>query len=208
MARGATARLFVAVDPPQSVRDQLLAWAQGAATRLSAQRPKGALGELRVLESAALHVTLCFLGSRPVGEIETIGSALLECDGDVGELEVGAPLWLPPRRPRALAVEVHDRGGELTRLQASATRALTRATGWEAERRRFKAHLTVARTRGRPSSRRAAATAEPALPATPQVGFTPAAMILYRSWLSRAGASYEPLATYSLGRESSSGPPR
>jgi RNA 2',3'-cyclic 3'-phosphodiesterase len=198
MARGATARLFVAVDPPQSVREQLLAWARGAATRLSAQRPNGALGELRVLEPEALHVTLCFLGSRPVGEVEVIGSALLECDRGVGELEVGAPLWLPPRRPRVLAVEVHDRGGGLTRLQASVARALTRATGWEAERRRFKAHLTVARTRGRPPSRRAAASTEPALPATPQVSFSPSAMILYRSWLSRAGASYEPLATYVL----------
>jgi len=199
MARGATARLFVAVDPPASAREQLLAWARGAATRLAAQRPRGALGELRVLEAEALHVTLCFLGSRPVGEIEVIGSALLECDGGVGELEVGAPLWLPPRRPRALAVEVHDREGGLASLQAAVTRALTRATDWEAERRRFKAHLTVARTRGRPLSRRAASTSEPVLPATPPVSFSPAAMILYRSWLSRAGASYEPLATYGLG---------
>jgi RNA 2',3'-cyclic 3'-phosphodiesterase len=198
MARAATARLFVAVDPPQSVREQLLAWARGVASRLSAQRPRGALGELRVLESEALHVTLCFLGSRPAGEIDTIDSALLECDGGVGELEVGAPLWLPPRRPRALAVEVHDRAGGLAGLQASVTRALTRATDWEAERRRFRAHLTVARARGRPPSRRGAGS-EPSLPATPQVSFIPHAMILYRSWLSRAGASYEPLATYALG---------
>jgi RNA 2',3'-cyclic 3'-phosphodiesterase len=200
MARGATARLFVAVDPPQSAREQLLAWARGVASRLSAQRPRGALGELRVLESEALHVTLCFLGSRPVAEIDTIDSALLECDGGVGELEVGAPLWLPPRRPRALAVEVHDRGGGLTSLQSSVTRALARATDWQVERRRFRAHLTVARAHGRPPSRRGAAGYEPSLPATPQVSFIPGAMILYRSWLSRAGASYEPLATYALGQ--------
>jgi len=94
---------------------------------------------------------------------------------------------------------VHDRGGGLTRLQAAVTRALTSATDWEAERRRFKAHLTVARARGRPPSRRAVSASEPVLPATPPVSFIPAAMILYRSWLSRAGASYEPLATYALG---------
>jgi hypothetical protein len=36
------------------------------------------------------------------------------------------------------------------------------------------------------------------LPATPALSFTPASVVLYRSWLSPAGASYEALATRTL----------
>src|SRR5689334_16654646 len=111
MTRGATARLFVAVDPPADVCEELQAWTRDALARRTRARGGGASGEARVLEPEALHLTLCFLGGRPVAEIETIGDVLAGCGTTVGELEVGAPLWLPPRRPRLLAVEVHDRDG-------------------------------------------------------------------------------------------------
>src|SRR5919206_324390 len=102
----------------------------------------------------------------------------------------GAPLWLPPRRPRALAVEVHDRDGGLARVHGALREALGRAIGWEAERRRFRAHVTVARVRGgrRARGRDTGPGAEP-LPATPQLSFMAEAAVLYRSRLSRAGAT-------------------
>jgi RNA 2',3'-cyclic 3'-phosphodiesterase len=212
MTRGATARLFVAVDPPAEVREELLAWARRALTRTSRGRSPRAHGDARVLEPEALHLTLCFLGSRPVSEIETIADALENCATSVGELALGAPLWLPPRHPRVLAVEVHDRDGGLERLHGAVCGALADATDWQPERRRFKAHITVARVRGarRERGRRrprrgegASASApervsEPSLPATPQMRFTPAAVVLYRSFLSRSGASYEALASCEL----------
>ena len=105
MSRGATARLFVAVDPPEAVREALAVWARDAAAGLGCVCAKGRQ-PLRLLDPEALHLTLCFLGSRPVAEIEAIGSALSACAAHTGELSVGAPLWLPPRRPRALAVEI------------------------------------------------------------------------------------------------------
>ena len=163
------------------------------------QGGRGTLPAMRLLEPEALHVTLCFLGGRPVGEIEAIASVLSGCTTPVGALSLGAPLWLPPRRPRALAVEVHDRDGGLTRLHEGLRGALADATGWQAERRRFKAHITVARMRGRSAGwRRFAQAGEPPLPATPPLSFTPAAVVLYRSWLSPAGASYQALATCEL----------
>ena len=198
MTRGATARLFVAVDPPASVREELLSWARAALARLPLRREQNALPDMRLLEPEALHVTLCFLGGRPVGEIEEIGSVLGSCAERVGELSLGAPLWLPPRRPRALAVEVHDPEGGLARLHGSVAKALADATGWQAERRRFKAHITVARMRGRSAPWRSSQGREPALPATPPLSFTPASIVLYRSWLSPAGASYQALATRDL----------
>jgi len=198
MTRGATARLFVAVDPPASVREELLAWARATVASLPLRRGGNALADVRLLEPEALHLTLCFLGARPVGEIEEIGSVLSSCAERVGELSLGAPLWLPPRRPRALAVEVHDPDGGLARLHGAVDKALADATGWQAERRRYKAHITVARMRGRAAPWRASQAREPALPATPPLSFTPASIVLYRSWLSPAGASYQALATCDL----------
>jgi RNA 2',3'-cyclic 3'-phosphodiesterase len=191
MSRGATARLFVAVDPPAAVREALSHWARTAVLRA---------GRLRLLDPQLLHLTLLFLGSRPVGEIEAIGSALRGCRTGVGELSIGAPVWLPPRRPRALAVEVHDPDGELTGLQQAVSRAVAGVSGWEPERRRFKAHITVVRMPAGAASDRRSGAAERPLPATPRLSFTPSRVVLYRSWLSAVGARYEAITTCELGR--------
>jgi 2'-5' RNA ligase len=193
MSRGAVARLFVAVDPPSQACEELAAWARGASAGLGLRTGKGGRPPLRLLAPETLHLTLCFLGSRPVAEIEAIAGALSPGRGPVGELRVGAPLWLPPRRPRALAVEVHDDAGELTALQAEVSRAIAEVSGWEPERRRFRAHITLARIGARVLLR--SSRDESSLPATPPLRFIPAALILYRSWLSPAGATYEPLVS-------------
>src|ERR1700730_5643604 len=112
MPRAATARLFVAIDPPGSVRDALCAWARGA---LGPGKGTGAKRPLRLLAPELLHLTICFLGSRPVEEVEAIMAALQVGATPVGELSVGAPLWLPPRRPHAVAGELHGTLGELAR---------------------------------------------------------------------------------------------
>jgi 2'-5' RNA ligase len=198
MSRGATARLFVAVDPPAEVCDELAAWARAAAAGLGLRSGRGGRPPLRLLEPVSFHVTLCFLGSRPVAEIEAIAAAVASFEASIGELHAGAPVWLPPRRPRALAIEIQDEKGELTLLHAGVTRAITAVSGWEPERRRFRGHVTVARLGG--GLRWRSGEPEPRLPATPPLRFTPAALVLYRSWLSRSGATYEPLASSELGR--------
>jgi 2'-5' RNA ligase len=198
MTAGPTARLFVAVDPPEALRERLAAWGRSAAAALTGHLGRAGAPLLRVLEPPTLHLTLCFLGARPVGEIDAIAGALSACSGAAAELSIGAPLWLPPRRPRALAVETHDSGVGLARLQREVSDAIAGATGWEAERRRFRAHVTVARVRGGTRSRRGAETVWPALPATPAAIFTPTSVVLYRSWLAPAGARYEAIATCGL----------
>jgi len=201
MSRGATARLFVAVELPQQVCERLGEWARDVAAGARAGAvPRGAL---RALGAPSLHLTLCFLGSRPVSEIDALAAAIVDCEHeDVGELSLGAPLWLPTRRPRALAVEVHDRAGGLARMHARVCESLVRVSGWQPERRRFRAHVTLLRVgRGgggarRPHSERAGP--QPLLPATPRLSFTPRAIVLYRSWLAADGASYEALARSEL----------
>jgi RNA 2',3'-cyclic 3'-phosphodiesterase len=196
MARGATMRLFVAIDPPRGVCEQLAAWTRQAAVA-SGLRTAARGAPLRLLDARSLHLTLCFLGERPAQEVDAIDAALDACATDVGELSVGAPLWLPARRARALAVEVHDRAGELGGLHDALVRAIAEATTWEPERRRFRAHLTVARVRGRGRSAHAS-SAGTRLPATPRVAFSPEAVTLYRSSLAPEGAAYEALASSRL----------
>jgi 2'-5' RNA ligase len=179
------ARLFVAVDPPPAIRNELAAWARSAA-RAGALRP--GTGSLRVLEADLLHVTVCFLGQRPAADIDQIVRALSSVDGSAGELALGAPAWLPPRRPRALAVEVAVRepGLDLLREQVFEVLSVDR------ESRRFRPHVTVARMPPR------AVLERRELPPTPALSFAPDELVLYRSWLSPAGASYEPLASLAL----------
>ncbi len=154
-----------------------------------------------------LHVTLCFLSSQPVGEIEAIcqalGAACAEAE-PVGELALGAPLWLPPRRPRALAVELHDDAdGALQALHGDTARELAavcaldsspthRGAGEGAASGRFRPHVTVARMRAGEVPR------ERTLPPTPPLSFHPRSVTLFRSWLTPTGAVYEGLATHVL----------
>jgi 2'-5' RNA ligase len=197
---GPTARLFVAIDPPQYVSEQLAAWARAALRDTS--RHSGNMSP-RVLDAELLHVTLCFLGNWPTEEIDAIDAQLTACGGPAGELSLGAPLWLPARNPRALAVELHDEQGRLAGLQRSVLAALEDfgerrpvvegGAGAPSRSRHFHPHVTVARMRSGTAPR------ERALPPTPALSFLPSELVLYRSWLSRDGASYEPLASYAIG---------
>jgi 2'-5' RNA ligase len=203
MPRDTKARLFVAIDPPAQAREQLAAWARAALGRRRGEG-QGANRPLRLLDPELLHLTLCFLGARPVEEIGAVSGALEECAVGVGEVSIGAPLWLPPRRPRVLAVEVHDPYGGLTHLHDSLIAALAAATGWSPAdgggssggRRRFRPHITLVRMREGAAGRMG--VDRRALPPTPALAFTPGELVLYRSWLAPDGASYEALARATL----------
>jgi 2'-5' RNA ligase len=186
----ARARLFVALDLPEPVRESLAAWGRGIAG-------DGAGRRLRLVSADALHVTLCFLGWRDEGQAEEIAALAL---GAVPEgaaappLALGAAAWLPPRRPRVLAVDLADESGALGDLQARVSDALVAGAAFEPEKRPFRPHVTVARV---PRGVRAGGREEPAAPAP--LRFPGAALTLYRSRLSRAGAHYEPMARAELG---------
>lgn len=198
MSRHPSARLFVAIDLPSEIREQLAAWAR-IALRAAGGRP-GTGHPLRVLDAEVLHVTMCFLGNRPLEEIETISSQMSSVTGKQSELSLGAPLWLPARRPRVLAVELHDDSGGLERMHNDLVEALREVCDLDGDphrssrrHHRFRPHVTVARMRagGAPRQR--------ALEPTPALSFTPCELVLYRSWLSPEGASYEAVASTPIG---------
>jgi len=209
MSHAATARLFIALDLPGFVRAELAAWtrrAVGAAggTRMGRSRQwcgepagRGSGPALRTIEAGALHMTVSFLGARPLHELAELEELVeVGVEPRLGEVSLGAPLWLPPRRPRVLAVEVHDDHGELSALHHEVRRGLIGVGVEPAENgssRHFRPHITVARTRP------GMVPAERQLPPTPRLSFVPERLVLYRSFLSRDGARYEALAVRETG---------
>ncbi len=178
-------RLFVALRLPQEVRDLLISWRGGVDVAAS---------DLRPVPPQALHVTLCFLGSRAADEVESIARAcgLLSGSAPV-PLAVDEPVWLPPRRPRVLAVRLADGTGALSQAQARLERSLVAGGWYEPEPRPFLAHVTVAR------AVRGARLRNVDLPAVPELTFVGRRITLFRSRMSRSGARYEALSTVELG---------
>jgi 2'-5' RNA ligase len=180
------ARLFVAVDPPAAQRAEIAGWARRALPGLG-----DVPGGVRPVAAEQIHVTVCFLGSQPAERIEEIAAVVRGASAPVGPLGLGAPVWLPRRRPRALAIELHDETGSLADLARDLGRDLGEAIGWAAESRRYRPHVTVARMRG-------GAVVPRALAATPAVSFEPEALTLYRSRLQPGGAVYQAVARIAL----------
>lgn len=179
-------RLFVALELPAPVRDALVAWRARVA-------PPG----LRLVAPEALHVTLCFLGWQRQDAVEGIAGACVAVgDEPALTLAPGAAVWLPPRRPRVLAVELADGEGRLADLQQRLSEALARGGWYEPEQRRYLAHVTVARV---PARGPAVGRRPPGLDAPPRLEFRAARLVLFRSRLSSGGARYDALAAVELG---------
>jgi 2'-5' RNA ligase len=178
------ARLFVALELPAAVRRALFAWAR---------EQVGEMARVRLVDPESLHVTLCFLGSRPVAEVDGIAAV---CAGITGlpaaALTLGEALWLPPRRPRVLTVELADEQGRLTAVQSALSHALRDGGFYQPEKRPFLAHVTVARVQreGRPPRSE--------LPAPEPLRFTGATVTLFRSQLGGGPARYQELTSVSL----------
>lgn len=174
-------RTFIALDIDLSVREEMAAWlrAARAGRHLRAVRPRN------------MHLTLAFLGERDGLELAQVSEILDGVDSPAPRLAIGAPLWLPPRRPRVLAVEVHDVDQTLARLQEGIARALSKSLDWRSQGS-FRPHITLARI-----SRTSRPNRE-ALPPTPQLEFTAESLSLYRSELRPEGAEYEALRSWDL----------
>lgn len=176
--------MFVSLDPPVDARREAAGWG-----RLVARSEPG----LRPIGEEAIHLTLAFLGTVSSERVGALVGAIERTARPVPGIEGGAPVWLPRRRPRALALELRDQTGVLEALRADLIGELGQAIGWQPERSGFLPHLTVARAgRGfRPSGT--------ALEVAPALRFEPEAITLYRSHLDPEGARYEPLFSLPVG---------
>jgi RNA 2',3'-cyclic 3'-phosphodiesterase len=184
------ARLFVALDLPEEMREEIVAWGREALVDPA----------LRPVAPESLHLTLAFLGHRPEREIEAIAAVVGECAGPAPWVELLEPVQRPTRgRAQVYALPALSPGAEV--LQAGLAQRLEEAGFYEPEKRAFWPHVTVARVRPEArGSRRPAVVSEPPgkLPERLLEARVCRRMTLYRSELQSTGARYVPLAQVQL----------
>jgi 2'-5' RNA ligase len=187
------ARLFVALDLPEELRDGIVAWG-----RRELDDPA-----LRVVPPGSLHVTLAFLGYRPEREIGRLGEIVAGLEAPAPSIGLGDPVAKPSRnRARLFALPVGSPG--TIELQAELEEKLVAKRLYKPERRPFWPHVTVARVKSedRGSKRPKRVLKQPG--GLPQLLLQPASCVrvtLYRSEIQPQGARYTPLAQVELSRD-------
>jgi 2'-5' RNA ligase len=187
------ARLFVALDLPEKLREGIVGWGDG-----ELRDPA-----LRVVAPESLHVTLAFLGYLPEREIERLGEIVHGLGATAPTLRLEDPVAKPSlRRARLFALPAIAPAA--TPLQHELEQKLVAERLYGPEKRPFWPHVTVARVRsaGRGSRRPAAVERPPG--ALPKRLLEPALCVrvtLYRSVLQPQGSRYTPLAQVELSRD-------
>ena len=175
-------RLFVAIRPPEAIRDLLIDAMDDSP-------------DFRWQDDEQLHLTLRFIGEveRPVAD--DLAGALGRVRADRFDLRVNGVGRFEQRNSGALWAGVEPRE-PIAALSAKVERVCQQA-GLEAEHRAFHPHITLARWKGR-RSREVADFLERhrALKSQP---FEVTEFALFESRLSRHGAHYEEVAGYPLG---------
>jgi 2'-5' RNA ligase len=187
------ARMFVALELPDGVRDGVERWGAEALADPA----------LRRMPATSLHVTLAFLGYLPEKEIGRIAAVLDGLESAAPQVALRDPEQRPPRgRARLFALPVESPGA--ISLQAELEEKLVAERLYEAEKRPFWPHLTVARVRPEArGSKRPMRVAEPPGPLPEKLcerTFESVRVSLYRSELKPQGAHYIPLAHVDLSR--------
>jgi len=175
-------RLFVAIRPPEHIRDLLIDAMDHSP-------------DFRWQDDDQLHITLRFIGEveRPIAD--DLADALGRVRAEPFAIRVQAVGRFGQRSSGALWAGVEPKA-PLAALASKIERACV-AVGLEPEHRAFHPHITLARWKGRRSrevgdfiERRRGLTSEP---------FDVTEFTLFESRLSRHGAHYEEVATYKLG---------
>jgi RNA 2',3'-cyclic 3'-phosphodiesterase len=170
------ARLFCALRLPDPALGVLSEWQQA---EIRTGRP---------VPREHLHVTLAFLGHRPVGELESILGGLRD------SAAIAAPITLVPERYRETRsvgmLALRDIGGAATRLAEDLFGRLEQLGVYEREQRQWLPHVTVVRFRDRPRLR-------PPLPDLGEV--VPSDAAVYLSQLQPSGARYVVVESFALG---------
>ena len=185
------ARLFVALDLPDEVRDGIVAW----------QRAELDDPALRPVKAESLHMTLAFLGYQRERDIDAIAETALAADAEAPQIQLAAdPVGVPKgKRPRLYALDAEAPGA--IALQQGVSDRLEKARFYEPEKRPFWPHLTVARMKPERRGSRRPATVETVpgpLPDELREPFGAVRLSLYRSFLRPQGAEYVPMAQLQL----------
>jgi 2'-5' RNA ligase len=170
------ARLFCALRLPEDALDALCDW-QTAHIRGGRLVPRG-----------HLHITLAFLGHRPVEDLDSILEAMREAAA------AARPINLLPERYRETRsvgmLALTDVAGSALRLARDLFGRLERLRVYEREKRLWLPHVTVVRFRERPRLK----------PPLPELGeVSPSDAAVYHSVLRSTGAQYVVVESFALG---------
>jgi 2'-5' RNA ligase len=191
---GESLRLFCALRVPDDVVDSLVRWQQRElGTRRTAPLARRSVepappppGE-RIVPRENLHLTLAFLGQRPVGDAPAIGAALRTAAGEADDMRLRVRGY---RETRSVGMLTFDDEGKRATALAERLHGLLEGLGvYEREKRPWLPHLTVLRFREAPGLR----------PGLPELGeVIPSDAAVYISRLRPGGAVYEVLETVEL----------
>ena len=187
---GASIRAFIAIPLPRVVIDR----ARELQSRLRAEGLR-----LRWVRPRAIHLTLKFLGDIERARIAEIETALAAAAGFTGPLKLAAQgLGVFPgvKRARVLWMGIAGETPALLTLQRHLETGLV-PLGFKAEKRRFNAHLTLARAKGRLDPRRLVRCLE-TLGGFAAVPFEAREIVLFQSALKPDGAVYTRLVSKNL----------
>lgn len=177
-------RLFVAIDPPDGIRDQLSALCCG-------------LPDARWTPPEQFHLTLCFIGEVDGSSFLDIREALAKIAFPAFSLRLHGVGFFPPRgQPRVVWAGV-EKSEPLMALQRKiATRLFN--LGYEPENRKFSPHITLARLQQTSAAKVGKYLELHGLLGSPPFGVHQ--LLLYSSILGRKGASHVVERVYPLAQ--------
>jgi RNA 2',3'-cyclic 3'-phosphodiesterase len=185
-------RLFVAVDVPDQVKGELAAVVAPYRDRIPGAR---------WTRSEGWHATLKFLGATWPRLVDTVLESVRVAAGGAEAFEsrlTSLGVFPSPGRARVVWAGLEDLEGRFSTLVKSLDALLEEH--FVPEKRAFTPHLTVARLNPPRNIREFAPDlVGTAIPSDP---FPVDRLVLYRSYLSPKGATYEPLLASPLGETS------
>ncbi|MDY6905605.1 MAG: RNA 2',3'-cyclic phosphodiesterase [Thermodesulfobacteriota bacterium] len=183
-------RLFLAFDLPGDVA--------GAVSEIQQQIREHGLN-IKWVSRRNLHLTVKFLGDvSPDGTKQVKAAALSAVRGlpPVAVRVKGVGVFPDMRRPRVLWVGLSGDVAMLTHCHDRLDEQLEKA-GFERDQRRFNAHITMGRIKGRVDTKQLATALEPFFDF--QAGaFAMDRLVLYKSDLQPAGPVYTKIETFAL----------
>jgi len=172
-------RLFCALRLPRETAERLTTWQREALAGVP---------EVRPLPPEHLHLTLAFLGHRPVEELDGILQALREATARAEPPLLSLRGYRETRSVGMLTFD--DADGRATALAVDLHKRLAALGVYEPERRKWLPHVTVLRFRKRPRLQPVLPDMEP---------FMPSDAAAFLSRLRPSGAQYEVLESMAVG---------
>ena len=194
-------RLFIALDIDDTIRQRIVRFLDGV---------RGFSPDARWVHEESLHITLKFVGEKPVEIVESFKQTLAEVRALPFEIKFRGYGFFPTAKSARVFWVGIEAGPELQQLAVMVDAVATKL-GVPKEEHGFSPHLTLARRGGGSGTPRKQKGDSPnrvfqrlqekleAMPA-PEFGtMTAREFFLYQSQLSRGGSRYTKLQRFALG---------